>query len=150
MIRYPFFLHCDDVEYGLRHGGVPVILNGIQVWHETADRRQNPRIDYYDTRNSMIVNHLLGMPGKQIEHRWMDKITKFHVQGELLSEYMAIRAMEDYLKGEKWLRRVDAGCLNEQLARKTQKRWIRYMNAVRWRLALRKSRKKVPGFWSDR
>lgn len=146
----PFFLHCDDVEYGLRHGGVPVILNGIQVWHETADRRQNPRIDYYDTRNSMIVNHLLGMPGKQIEHRWMDKITKFHVQGELLSEYMAIRAMEDYLKGEKWLRRVDAGCLNEQLARKTQKRWIRYMNAVRWRLALRKSRKKVPGFWSDR
>ena len=146
----PFFLHCDDVEYGLRHGGIPLILNGIQVWHETADRRQNPRIDYYDTRNSMIVNNLLGMPEKQIEHRWMDKITRFHVQGEFLSEYMAIRAMEDYLKGKSWLRKVDAGRLNEQLAGKVQKRWTRYMNAVRWRLALRKSRKKAPGFWIDK
>lgn len=52
----PFFLHCDDVEYGLRHGGTPIILNGIQVWHETYEYRQSPVIVYYDTRNSLIVN----------------------------------------------------------------------------------------------
>lgn len=146
----PFFLHCDDVEYGLQHGGTPIILNGIQVWHETADYRQTPRIDYYDTRNSMIVNHLLGMPQQEIEQRWFRKITDFHIKGEILSEYMVIRAMEDYLKGESWLRRIDAGKLNEQLSRRTQKKWIRYMNAIRWRLALRRSKKQTPGFWTDK
>ena len=52
----PFFLHCDDVEYGLRHGGTPIILNGIQVWHETYEYRQSPVMAYYDTRNALIVN----------------------------------------------------------------------------------------------
>ena len=54
----PFFLHCDDVEYGLRHGGTPIVLNGIQVWHETYEYRQSPVIAYYDTRNALIVNAL--------------------------------------------------------------------------------------------
>ena len=140
----PFFLHCDDVEYGLRHGGIPIILNGIQVWHETADRRQNPRIDYYDTRNAMIVNDLLGMSREELERRWLEKITAFHVRGEVLSEYMAIRAMEDYLKGQAWLRRVDGGSLNDRLSRVKLYRWTRFMNSVRWRLALKKLRKISP------
>ncbi len=49
----PFFLHCDDVEYGLRLGTVPMALNGIQVWHETYEYRQSPVITYYDVRNSL-------------------------------------------------------------------------------------------------
>ena len=56
----PFFLHCDDVEYGLRKGGRPIVLNGIQVWHETADYRQSPLIAYYDMRNMAIANALIG------------------------------------------------------------------------------------------
>ena len=60
-LPFPFFLHCDDVEYGLRKGDRPVVLNGIQVWHETADYRQSPLIAYYDMRNMAIVNTLIGI-----------------------------------------------------------------------------------------
>lgn len=56
----PFFLHCDDVEFGLRHGGNPIIMNGVHVWHETFEYRQSPMIVYYDTRNSLIVNEMYG------------------------------------------------------------------------------------------
>ena len=59
-LPFPFFLHCDDVEYGLRKGGRPIVLNGIQVWHETADYRQSPLIAYYDMRNMAIANTLIG------------------------------------------------------------------------------------------
>lgn len=59
-LPFPFFLHCDDVEYGLRKGGRPIVLNGIQVWHETADYRQSPLIAYYDMRNMAIANALIG------------------------------------------------------------------------------------------
>lgn len=42
----PFFLHCDDAEYGLRQSDTPLVLNGIQVWHETYEYRENPLIAY--------------------------------------------------------------------------------------------------------
>ena len=43
----PFFIHCDDVEYGLRCGKKPIIIEGVQVWHETYDKRMTPLMQYY-------------------------------------------------------------------------------------------------------
>ena len=42
----PFFIHCDDVEYGLRCGKKPIIIEGVQVWHETYDKRMTPLMQY--------------------------------------------------------------------------------------------------------
>ena len=53
----PFFIHCDDVEYGLRCGRKPIIIEGVQVWHETYDKRMTPLMQYYDTRNPLFDNH---------------------------------------------------------------------------------------------
>ena len=67
----PFFIHCDDVEYGLRCGKRPVIVKGVQVWHETFEYRQTPIMCYYDTRNPMFVNEkyqLLGDPLDVLMH----------------------------------------------------------------------------------
>lgn len=65
----PFFLHCDDVEFGLRHGGNPIIINGVHVWHETYEHRQSPIVTYYDTRNSLIVNEMYESSKVIEEHR---------------------------------------------------------------------------------
>ena len=105
----PFFLHCDDVEYGLRHGGTPIILNGIQVWHETYEYRQSPVVAYYDMRNSLIVNAMYGQlkPKKELLSWWKEKITEAHVEEDYQLEFMLIIGMWDFLKGVKWLKRMD-------------------------------------------
>ena len=121
----PFFIHCDDVEYGLRYGQQPVILNGIQVWHETYEHRQSPVMHYYDTRNPLIVNALYksGQDAETIKKEWFEKITGMHNAGDALSEYMCIRAMLDFLKGPAWVFGQD---VRKQKAG-------RYMNSLLWR-----------------
>lgn len=97
----PFFLHCDDVEYGLRQGCTPLVLNGIQVWHETYENRKNPLIEYYDTRNSIIVNTIYEIFHDYMEalSYWKLKIGWLCSQKEYLMEYAAIIALFDFMKG---------------------------------------------------
>ena len=88
----PFFLHCDDVEYGLRHGGTPIILNGIQVWHETCEYRQSPVVAYYDTRNTLFVNEFLNdiFDYDDVLDKWKQKITEAHLNA-IAWRYVALR-----------------------------------------------------------
>ena len=99
---FPFFIHCDDVEYGLRHGGTPINLNGIQVWHETYETRLSPLIEYYDTRNPMIVNtiyHHYRHEGELLKNWYMGLIYALRAK-----KYEALHprliALKDYLKGK--------------------------------------------------
>ncbi len=131
---FPFFLHCDDVEYGLRHGGTPLILNGIQVWHDTYEYRQTPVIRYYDTRNPLIVNamYLKNQNKEEVYKRWFDAITEAHVQENYQLEYMIIRGMKDFLKGQAYLCTDIQRKCNERICRK--KHFTRYENMILWRL----------------
>lgn len=54
----PVFLHCDDVEYGLRSGREPIRMNGICVWHDAFEQKRPSVNEYYDVRNALIVNGL--------------------------------------------------------------------------------------------
>ena len=132
-----FFLHCDDVEYGLRFmnagGGRPIILNGIQVWHETYVYRQNPIIQYYDTRNPLLVNEKYGlMPdSKEVYDRWFSKITEFHVKEDYASEYYTILGMLDYLKGMDYLYRIDPEKKHKKLS---HARISKLKNSILWRI----------------
>lgn len=144
----PFFLHCDDVEYGLRHGGTPIILNGIQVWHETYEYRQSPVMAYYDYRNSLIVNELYGRGERDKERIWEQfkrKITEAHVKENYLQEYFLICAFRDYQKGIGWFMKKDDTAIHTALKRK-KKAW-KYGNAVRWRMAFQEQ--KVRGAFID-
>lgn len=129
----PFFLHCDDVEYGLRHGGTPIILNGIQVWHETYEYRTNVIFEYYDRRNSRFVNAKYGRVKESTEEyrQWKAEISKAHVNKNLTREYIQIKAFGDYLNGFKWLLKHDGLKLHNKLNRINGGR-IR--NALAWRI----------------
>ena len=131
----PFFLHCDDVEYGLRHGGTPIILNGIQVWHETYEYRQSPVTAYYDTRNTLIVNAMIGiLPPKDIVLReWKRKISEAHVQGDYLLERMLILGLMDAAKGKKYLYKCQKSKKYAQLYKRRKASKIG--NAILWRSA---------------
>lgn len=140
----PFFLHCDDVEYGLRHGGAPIILNGIQVWHETYEYRQSPVMAYYDMRNSLLVNEIYGQlkPKEELLTWWKKKITKAHLEKDYQLEYMLILGMWDFLKGIKWLKRIDAerNHVHRICALKIKNK---LMTAVMWRVTWLVSNKMI-------
>lgn len=129
----PFFIHCDDVEYGLRCGRKPIIIEGVQVWHETYDKRVTPLIQYYDTRNPLFVNQIHGMlpDAKVVLEQWKKKITMYHIKQDWLTEYYVIIAMNDFLKGLSWLRRIDSAKYHRKLQRAKSNR-IR--NALLWRI----------------
>ena len=137
----PFFLHCDDVEYGLRCGKKPIIIEGVQVWHETFEKRLTPLIRYYDTRNPLYVNeiHNLAPHPLSILKEWKDRISDLHAQRNWLSEFYVILAMNDFLKGLDWLKSIDSEKYHKKLKRK---RSCRLKNAIAWRLVERKFRNK--------
>ena len=97
----PFFIHCDDVEYGLRCGEAPIIIKGVNVWHEVFEFRQTPIMNYYDTRNPLFVNEKYGLlPEKhELLAKWKEKITGFHVRGDYASEYYTICGLYDNMRG---------------------------------------------------
>lgn len=137
----PFFLHCDDVEYGLRHGGTPIILNGIQVWHETYEYRQSAVVAYYDYRNSLIVNALYGFGETDKEKQWQDflqRISNLHDKGEYLLEYCIIRAFCDYRKGMRWFMKKNNEVIHRSLTKK--KRAHQWTNVIRMKLAFLKEK----------
>ncbi len=138
----PFFMHCDDVEYGLRHKGCPIVLNGIQVWHETYEYRGSPVIDYYDLRNSMTVNAIYGfLPDKEsFLTEWKEQITEQHLAENYLEEHMLILAMRDFLKGKRYFMRRDIQKEFVKRSEAVEKQRIKFTNSILWRLAAQRIR----------
>lgn len=130
----PFFIHCDDVEYGLRHNNTPIILNGIQVWHETYEHRQTPIIAYYDTRNSLYVNEIYGTldEPEELLKKWKKTISKLHLKKDFITEYMVILGFYDYCKGLQWLNKIDP---NKKHLHLTKTKQNKMKNSILWRLA---------------
>lgn len=117
----PLFLHCDDVEYGLRKGGRPIVMNGIQVWHETSEYRRSPVTAYYDLRNSLIVNAMYedGSCMKMCVEKWKRAVKEARIEGETLLEYMLLKGMEDFLSGKVLTGKLDGEKKHRRLSRKT-------------------------------
>lgn len=137
----PFFIHCDDVEYGLRCGRKPIIIEGVQVWHETYDKRTTPLMQYYDTRNPLFVNQIYGLlpDVKLVLEQWKHQITEYHLRKDWLTEYYVICAMNDFLKGMRWLKHVHSGRYHRKLQRVKS---CKLKNAICWRLVAWKFKRK--------
>ena len=131
----------DDVEYGLRCGRPPIIIKGVQVWHETFEHRQTPIMLYYDTRNPLFVNEVYGLDEDRqaVLDKWKQKISLYHVNKDFISEYYVIKAMDDYLKGLPWLYKVDPA-RNHSKLQKTK--IYKVKNSVLWRIVVHKYRRK--------
>ena len=98
-----------------------------------------PLMQYYDTRNPLFVNQIHGfLPETElVMEAWKQKITAYHVRKDWLTEYYVILAMNDFLKGMRWLKRIDA----ERYHRKLQRaRSSKLKNAVCWRVVTLKFR----------
>lgn len=114
----PIFIHRDDIEYGLRSGGV-LSLNGVCVWHDAFERKHSGCNEYYDIRNMGIVNALYCE--EYTAKAYFNHIFKRCLQNILQYKYaycdMAIRGAKDFLEGPSLLKSSDAQGLHKEIMR---------------------------------
>lgn len=115
----PFFLHCDDVEYALRSGKPPIYFNGIAVWHEEFENKRGSILEYYNVRNRLITNAIYKDQNRLLDaiyilcERFYATVFRYRYKDFTLS----VKAVQDFLKGPKWLQQVDAEQLHQTLQR---------------------------------
>ena len=113
----PLFIRGDDVEYGLRHGGAVMLMNGICVWHEPFERKYSSAMFYYILRNRLIDNALhgrsqsLGEVRRMVRHQVEDEVRLYRYRNARL----LMEGAEDFLKGTGWLERQDGEVLHGKI-----------------------------------
>ena len=53
-LSMPFFIKSDDIEFSVRNMKTHVLLNGINVWHESFESKYSAQNEYYTVRNYLI------------------------------------------------------------------------------------------------
>lgn len=98
----PFFIHYDDMEYGVRNEkNGTILLNGICVWHPQGINKAAARMTYYDFRNMRI-----GMAGtagcataaqdvRQLTNRVVGELNRYRYE----EAEICFAALEDFYRG---------------------------------------------------
>lgn len=115
-LPFPFFIRCDDTEYGCRYNNVILTLNGICVWHPSFEGKHPISISYYDMRNNLIF---MTENINQISQKLVQNELFYAYKNALYMEYdkalLAMRGIEDFLKGPSFLHSVDYITLNDEI-----------------------------------
>ncbi|MCI7098790.1 MAG: glycosyltransferase [Lachnospiraceae bacterium] len=100
-LPFPLFIKCDDTEYGLRNEKNVLILNGVGVWHEAFDKKYSAHLEYFFSRNDLVIEAYHGILGKkrQVLFRFSGWVLKHLFMQRYEAVYFKLRGMEDYLKG---------------------------------------------------
>lgn len=117
----PLFFQWDDIDYGIRNKSELILLNGICTWHDSFDSKKSALNTYYATRNSLIVNSChsdlysntksKGEIIKSLHDAFMLELCLYRYnRAEAI-----MKAIEDYLKGPKWLCELDAEKYNRSI-----------------------------------
>lgn len=121
----PFFVRCDDVEFGIRNQPTYMTMNGICVWHASFEGRFRPSVDCYQyTRN---FHAMLAMHDCASERLAITRLKRNVRQNLRDMDYgaaeMLLQGLEDYLAGPEFLMHADGaklmkehGAFNEKLA----------------------------------
>jgi galactofuranosylgalactofuranosylrhamnosyl-N-acetylglucosaminyl-diphospho-decaprenol beta-1,5/1,6-galactofuranosyltransferase len=116
-LPYPFFLRFDDVEYGLRLNRPMLTLNGCCVWHESFLAKEKPTIEYYYTRNSLILASRYFKNDKLLST--IVPIVKRVVRHVFMYRYenarYILKGIEDFLAGPQALKDRDPEAKNKEL-----------------------------------
>ncbi|KFI67189.1 glycosyltransferase [Bifidobacterium magnum] len=103
----PFFVRCDDAEYGVRCGTEFITMNSLCVWHMSFHERYNAAVERYQTtRNTMIAKATMDFA---MDSDFMAELHR-NVRLELKkfgyeNAELCLDAFEDFLKGPSFIAR---------------------------------------------
>ena len=117
-LPYPFFIKVDDVEYCLRTQCDLLLLNGIGVWHEAFGYKLAPALEYYLSRNGLILDALHFPARGALFH--FGVLLRSVAKQALFQRYqtmdLVFRAFDDFLSGAETFRRIDGEALHRELS----------------------------------
>lgn len=117
----PYFIHYDDMEYGLRNQNGNICLNGIAVWHEKVDR-QSQAVLYYGIRNRLITNALhTDITWKEEDAFLRNAILYDTLRYQYQSADLIWQAVRDFLGGPARLSRIDPEEMNQKVRSMAEK-----------------------------
>lgn len=115
----PFFIHRDDVEYGLRANGKFIYWNGVCVWHAAFENKLPGTMEYYDMRNLAITNAIHDSTYSAREYKKMLFIQVSSNIGKYRYQYvdLNLRGALDFLKGFQWFYNLDTFEYHKELGK---------------------------------
>jgi len=113
----PFFIHRDDIEYGLRANEKFIFLNGISIWHEAFENKLPGFLEYYDVRNLAITNAIHNPQYTAKDFKKMLFVQVSSNIGKYRYKYvdLNLKGAVDFLKGFKWFYNADTLQLHGEL-----------------------------------
>lgn len=120
----PFFIRCDDVEFGMRNKPVYMTMNCICVWHASFEGRFRASVDCYQYFRNFFA--MIALDDCADEKMFVLRIQRGVRQNLRDMDYQAaefiLDGFEDYLRGPVYLQKLDGaatmigkGKLNEKL-----------------------------------
>ena len=97
----PYFVRCDDAEYGVRCQPKFMTMNGLCIWHMSFHVRYNAAVERYQTtRNTMIAQCTTGFaPKSDFMHEMHNNIRLELKKFGYDNAELVLDAFEDFMKG---------------------------------------------------
>jgi galactofuranosylgalactofuranosylrhamnosyl-N-acetylglucosaminyl-diphospho-decaprenol beta-1,5/1,6-galactofuranosyltransferase len=120
ILSIPIFFQYDDIDFNMRRQDMAkVTLNGVCLWHESFSKKQSLWKEYYAIRNRLIICALHGGDAEFTPLFVMRLVGGVVLRNILLYRYkcarLALRAVEDWLKGFEWLAAQDPDALHREV-----------------------------------
>lgn len=117
-LPYPFFIKLDDIEYGMRkpQDTEIITMNGIAIKHEAFDKKTSFVLDYYFTRNEMVVNTIYNRYSTfGVIKRFLYEVGKDLIRYRYDNIPLAFRAANDFLGGVDFFLNCNEEVLNREI-----------------------------------
>ncbi len=119
----PLFIRIDDIEFAMRCQPTYMAMSGICVWHSAFNNRYRASVDAYQYQRNMMI--CIAVDGCSSERAFMMRFWRnFHMFTRVMNYEAAelwLDALQDYLRGPKWLASVDGAKLMREMAERNEK-----------------------------
>lgn len=119
----PFFIRCDDVEFGVRNDPTFMTMIGICVWHEGFEGRFRASVDCYQYVRNFLAT--MAMDGCASDTMFIARLRRTIRQDlrdlDYSSAELVLDGLEDYLKGPDYLRDLDGAALMAKLGARNER-----------------------------
>lgn len=119
----PFFIRCDDVEFGIRNQPTYMTMNGICVWHSSFEGRLRANVDAYNYSRNFLA--MIAMDECSSEVYFMTRFKRdlrirLRDFDYIWAEQM-LDGLEDYLKGPEYLENLNGSQSMKERGAKNEK-----------------------------
>lgn len=101
----PLFVRVDDCEYSLRCNAKFITMNGICIWHMGFTGKYNTAMDHYQQLRNWFILRSINNRCSDVDvySLWKGEFKKEILKYNYGSAEHVVRAMEDYLRGPKFI-----------------------------------------------